>query len=129
MLILIVLVAIIAVCAILLILDHQGIICLDYDFTDLFAPILLGACIIAFIILAICGFSTAYTENTQYEIKMAEREVLVYRLENQKNDALLYKDIVEFNSWIKNNKLWAENPWTNIYNYQKCADIEPINIP
>ena len=129
MLILILLVIAIVVCATLLILDSTGVLYLDYALTDFVIPILLIASIIPTIFLCICGFSISYAENMKYESKMAEREMLVYRLENQSNDALLYGDIVEFNNWIRTNKLWAENIWTNIYNYQKCKSIEPINIP
>jgi hypothetical protein len=129
MLILILFVVVIAVCATLLILDSTGVLYLDYALTDFVIPLVLVVSIIPTIVLCICGFSIAYAEDMKYESKIAEREMLIYRLENQNNDALLYEDIIEFNDWVRDNKLWAENLWTNIYNYQKCKTIEPINIP
>lgn len=82
---------------------------------------------IFFIICIIPAISIQMGESTMYEIKMEEYEMLNYRLENQANDATLYSDIMEFNSWILSNNKWANNPFTNVWNYQSCTQIPTID--
>lgn len=67
-------------------------------------------------------------ESIVYENAIAEYDMLQYRLEHQENDATLYSDIVQFNERMRTNARWAKNPFVNIWNYQRCADIPLIEI-
>lgn len=79
-----------------------------------------------------CLISGVRTATTVPE-HMAEREVLVYRLENQKDHVLedveLYQDITAFNSQIYYAKSVDTNPWINWFVDRSWACIEPIELP
>ena len=88
--------------------------------------------IISLIVCSICVFSISINSDLNYENMLAKKEMLEYRLEKQSNivgNELLYSEILEFNNDLRSIKKWANNPWTNWFNYQKIANnIDYINI-
>lgn len=63
----------------------------------------------------------------------AEREVLVYRLDNQQHhiveDMELYEDVLSFNSSITRAKTFDDNIWVGWFVDRSWADVEPIELP
>lgn len=69
--------------------------------------------------------------NIDYEDKVAERQMLEYRIENYEDavgNELLYDDIVEFNKDLRHTKRFYNSPWTNWFNNWKVAEIDYIGI-
>lgn len=66
-----------------------------------------------------------------YLNKTEEKQMLEYRISIINDDKVgneqLYKDIIEFNNGIRETKYWANNPWTNLFNNQKIANIDCID--
>ena len=67
-----------------------------------------------------------------YQNALYKREVIEYRLdhmeENIIGNEMLYNDIVEFNNMLRNQKKWANNPWTNWFNNEKIAALDYIEL-
>lgn len=88
-----------------------------------------GALFVCSIWCLISGVRTATTVPEH----MAEREVLVYRLENLTDHVLedveLYQDITNFNSQIYYAKSVDTNLWINWFVDRSWACIEPIALP
>lgn len=79
-----------------------------------------------------CLIAGSQTATTVPE-HIAEREVLVYRLDNLKDhvleDVALYQDITAFNSRIYYAKSVDNNPWINWFVDRSWACIEPVELP
>lgn len=88
-----------------------------------------GALLVCSIWCLISGVRTATTVPEH----IAEREILVYRLENQTDHVLedveLYQDITNFNSQIYYAKSVDNNLWINWFIDRSWACIEPIELP
>ena len=106
-----------------------------YDYGEILSTI--GGFVI--FIMALVVFSTGVSAivttakesiGTDYQNAVCEREIIVYRIENQDNNIigneLLYKDIVEFNNKIRTIKNGANNKWINWYYNEDIATIEFI---
>jgi hypothetical protein len=67
-----------------------------------------------------------------YQNALYEREVLEYRLDHREDDfpgnEMLYSDIVKFNNKLRDQKKWANNPWTNWFNNEKIAALDYIEL-
>lgn len=69
-----------------------------------------------------------------YINKTAEREVLVYRLENETSESIitqnpeLYEAILEFNSSVMTTRYASENPWFNWFVYAPIGELELIDL-
>lgn len=59
----------------------------------------------------------------------AEREALIYRLENyySADDGKLFSDIAEFNGEIQKYQRLLDNPWVNWFNCSIYNEIEIID--
>lgn len=71
------------------------------------------------------------TAEAEYQKKLYEEEVLEYRLEESNNlsgNELLYKDIIEFNNDLREEKIYSHSPWINWYRNEKIAEIDYIYI-
>lgn len=65
-----------------------------------------------------------------YEKMAHEREVLVYQLENDDTDDVLYSEIVEWNNTVRTAKRYCDNPFLNTFVNHKIADnLEYIELP
>lgn len=97
--------------------------------TSISAVVSGGALFVCSLWCLISGVRTATTVPEH----IAEREILVYRLDNQKDHVLedveLYQDITNFNSQIYYAKSVDTNPWINWFVDRSWACIEPIDLP
>ena len=79
-----------------------------------------------------CAVAGAKTMN-DVPLHEAEREVLLYRLDNQQHhiveDMELYEDILSFNSSITRAKTFDDNIWVGWFIDRSWADVEPIELP
>lgn len=69
--------------------------------------------------------------NIDYDNKLAERQMLEYRIENYENavgNELIYADVLEFNNDLRTTKRYADSPWTSWYHNWKIADIDYVDI-
>ena len=76
-------------------------------------------------------FSNRCTLNIEYENKLAEKQMLEYRIEQGEEIAgneLLYTQVVEFNNELRSVKYWSKNPWTNWFKNYKIAEMDYIEI-
>lgn len=92
--------------------------------------IILGAIVL---LTSLCFIGKAQiNKDIKYENKLYEREVLVYRIENEDahttGNELLYRDIVDFNNGLRATKKWANNPWTSWFFNEDIATIDYIEI-
>ena len=91
---------------------------------------IIGCCItvigvVSLIVCSICIFCIHISSDLTCTNMLAKKEMLEYRLEKQSNivgNELLYSEILEFNNDLRSIKKWANNPWTNWFNYQKIAN-------
>lgn len=92
--------------------------------------ILIG--IFAEIICAAGIVGNRISYDIDYQNALYEREVLEYRLDHREDDfpgnEMLYSDIVNFNNKLRNQKKWANNPWTNWFNNEKIAALDYIEL-
>lgn len=69
-----------------------------------------------------------------YEKKLHERNMLVYRLEQAEEDnniveySELYNDIVKYNNSIRKVKKWGNNPWLNWFHNPLLANLDYIDV-
>lgn len=85
------------------------------------------------VICLICIMCAQVKPEMEYNSVVMERDLLVYRLENDDDLVLterteLYEDVKYFNDKLLNNKTWYDNPWWNWFYNQKIHEIEYINI-
>lgn len=75
---------------------------------------------------------TQIPKNLHYEKALYEREMLVYRLENQDENIvgneLLYREITDFNNDLRSEKKLADNLWVNWFINEKIATIDYIEV-
>lgn len=93
-----------------------------------------------FIIIGSCGlfFSLVIISIVQipkeinYEKCLNEKQILEYRLENQKENvfenSLLYNEIINFNNKLTTHKVCCSDLWLNWFGNEKIADIEYIKL-
>jgi hypothetical protein len=96
------------------------------------ASILFGFIAVVTLIISIAiTLGCQIDKQNHYEKVLYEKSVLEYRLENNINtvgNEMLYNDIIEFNKYLKDVKLYANNFWTNWFNNDLVADIDYIEI-
>lgn len=93
----------------------------------------ITGCILLFFELIILLCTRLPVEEQRYyeEMKM-EREIIVYRLENE--DAILngntdlYDDLSSFNNEVRNHKMMSDNIWIGMFFNQKIQDLEYIDL-
>lgn len=89
--------------------------------------------VIGVIVCGIAAFLNVVTKENNYQNKLYEKEVIEYRVEHITEDIvgneLLFNDIVEFNNYLRSQKKWANNPWTNIFWNEDVASIDYIALP
>ena len=106
--------------------------CYHRDWFEIIGGSVTTLGVISLIVCSICILSIPINRELNYENMLAKKEMLEYRLENQKDmigNELLYSQILEFNNELRSIKKWANDPWTNWFNNQKIADnIDYINI-
>lgn len=93
-----------------------------------------------FIIIGSCGlfFSLVIISIVQipkeiaYEKCLNEKQILEYRLENQKENvfenSLLYNEIINFNNELTTHKVCCSDLWLSWFGNEKIADIEYIKL-
>lgn len=68
----------------------------------------------------------------KYDDMIYQKEVIEYRLEHKTNNEpgneLLYRDIVEFNSILREHKTYGNNWWISAFYNPKIGTIEYIDI-
>ena len=88
--------------------------------------------VVSLIVCSIYIFSIHISSDLKCANMIAKKEMLEYRLEKQSNivgNELLYSEILDFNNDLRSIKKWANNPWTNWFNYQQIANnVDYINI-
>ena len=85
------------------------------------------------VVCLICTMCAQIKPEMTYNSLVMERDLLVYRLENDDDLVLterteLYEDVKYFNDKLLNNKTWYDNPWWNWFYNQKIHEIEYIDI-
>lgn len=70
--------------------------------------------------------------DVDYQNALHKKEMLEYRIEHMEDNIvgneMLYNDIVEFNNELRNEKKWANNPWTNWFTNQDIAAIDYVEL-
>lgn len=69
--------------------------------------------------------------NLNYNDKVADREMLEYRIEHCENtvgNELLYTDILLFNEDLRHTKVLSSNPWTSWFYSWKIAEMDYIDV-
>lgn len=76
--------------------------------------------------------ANAISYDLNYQNVLHEKEVLEYRIEHMEENItgneMLYNDIVEFNNELRNERKWANNPWTNWFNNKDIASLDYIEL-
>lgn len=85
------------------------------------------------VICLICIMCAQVKPEMTYNSLVMERDLLVYRLENDDDLVLterteLYEDVKYFNDKLLNNKTWYDNPWWNWFYNPLIHEIEYIDI-
>ena len=108
---------------------------LSWRVHDVLENVGIGLALLGFFaeVLCVAGIIINRIEyDIDYQNVSYEREVLEYRLNHKENDfpgnEMLYSDIVEFNNRLRNQKKWANNPWTNWFNNEKIAALDYIEL-
>lgn len=92
--------------------------------------IIVGSCglIISLVIISIVQIP----KEINYEICLNEKQILEYRLENQKENVfenpLLYGEIINFNNKLTRHKVCCSDLWLSWFGNEKIADIEYIKL-
>ena len=82
----------------------------------------------------VVGFSleNAINYDVDYQDMLHKKEMLEYRIEHMEENItgneMPYNDIVEFNNELRNEKKWANSPWTNWFNNQDIASLDYIEL-
>ena len=106
----------------------------DDDIIQWFIALPTGIALVATVVCGVSILTTKVGRNIEYEKKLHERNMLVYRLEQAEEDnniveyAELYNDIVCFNNSIRKTKAWHDNPWVNWFYNPLLADLEYIEV-
>ena len=87
-------------------------------------------------VLVICLFvimGAQIKPEMNYKSVVMERDLLVYRLENDDDLVLterveLYEDVKCFNDRLLDNKTWYDSPWWNWFHNPLIHEIDYINI-
>lgn len=104
----------------------------DFEWLGILSVVTLVCSIIVFIVCIGMIIGINVTADIDYQNKLHERDMLVYRIEHMEEDItgneMLYNDIVEFNNELRTTKKWANSPWTNWFNNQKIASMDYIEL-
>ena len=120
----------------MLILGIAGLVVYDrynwvpelFDLVGLPLTILGSITTVISIIVIVVNFAFL---DIDYEAKLAERQMLEYRIENYEDtvgNELIYADVLEFNNDLRSTKRFADSPWTNWYHNWKIAELEYVDI-
>ena len=96
----------------------------------------IGIGILTFpLLVCLVAITTAQIgREVEYEKKLHERNMLVYRLEQAEEDnnvveyAELYNDIVHYNNSIRKCKVYGNNPWLNWFHNPLLANLDYIEV-
>lgn len=92
--------------------------------------IIIGSCglFISLLIISIVQIP----KEINYEKCLNEKQILEYRLENQKENvfenSLLCNEIINFNNKLTTHKVCCSDLWINWFGNEKIADIEYIKL-
>lgn len=80
-----------------------------------------------FVILAPCRICNV----EKYKKMKVQKEVLEYKIRKSNgfiDDESLYKEIIEFNEEIENQKYVVNSPWINCFGSERIANMEKIDV-
>lgn len=104
------------------------------DWEGEFIGMIVGICTAPLFICVISICNAQIGRGIEYDEKLHERNMLVYRLEQAEEDdniveyAELYNDVVHYNNSIRKAKTWGNNPWTSWFHNQLLAYLDYIEV-
>ena len=128
-------IALIITGTIILIIDARGKYYFSWQVSEALENIGIILILIGIFAEIICAagiIGNRISYDIDYQNALHEREVLEYRLDHKEDDfpgnEMLYRDIVNFNNKLRSQKKWANNPWTNLFNNEKIAALDYIEL-